>query len=570
MSAATPLSRTQPLGELLVARGIIGPDQLEIALTEQQRNGQMLGKLLVQLGFITENTLRDVLGESFAEQSIDLAHTITDAAALALVPKALAQRLKVYPVAWEAEQSTLVLAMADPTDIVALDQVRGRIGASRKVRPVLAGETEVLNAIQQTYGFELSIDGILREIETGNIDIKSLQDGVAEYSHPLVRLIDALLVDAVNRGASDIHFEPEEFFLRIRYRIDGVLRQIRSLHKMYWPGMVVRMKVMSDMNIAEMRAPQDGHISLSIGGRVVDFRVAAQPTVHGENFVLRVLDRMKGIVPLPKLGMNPHNEKLIRLMMARPHGIILITGPTGSGKTTTLYSILNEVNSEKINIMTLEDPVEYPMPMIRQSSVNLAAKMDFATGIRSMMRQDPDIILVGEVRDNDTAEMAFRAAMTGHQVYTTLHTNSAAGAFPRLRDIGVDPELMAENIIGVVAQRLVRKLCPHCRRSRRATVAELELLGQPLDRDIELYEPRGCERCDHTGYKGRVAVMEVLRFTRELDELLATGATAGALERAARAVGFRDLVEDGVERVLSGVTSLAEVSRVLDLTSRVR
>lgn len=216
MSAATPLRRTQPLGELLVTRGIIGPDQLEIALTEQQRNGQMLGKLLVQLGFITENTLRDVLGESFAEQSIDLAHTITDAAALALVPKALAQRLKVYPVAWEAEQSTLVLAMADPTDIVALDQVRARIGASRKVRPVLAGETEVLNAIQQTYGFELSIDGILREIETGDIDIKSLQDGVAEYSHPLVRLIDALLVDAVNRGASDIHFEPEEFFLRIR------------------------------------------------------------------------------------------------------------------------------------------------------------------------------------------------------------------------------------------------------------------------------------------------------------------------------------------------------------------
>lgn len=349
-----------------------------------------------------------------------------------------------------------------------------------------------------------------------------------------------------------------------------MLRQIRSLHKMYWPGMVVRLKVMSDMNIAEMRAPQDGHISLSIGGRVVDFRVAAQPTVHGENFVLRVLDRMKGIVPLPKLGMSPHNEKLIRLMMARPHGIILITGPTGSGKTTTLYSILNEVNSEKINIMTLEDPVEYPMPMIRQSSVNLAAKMDFATGIRSMMRQDPDIILVGEVRDNDTAEMAFRAAMTGHQVYTTLHTNSAAGAFPRLRDIGVDPELMAENIIGVVAQRLVRKLCPHCRQSRRATDAELELLGQPADADIELYEPRGCQRCDHTGYKGRTAVMEVLRFTRELDELLATGSTAGAIERAARAVGFRDLVEDGVERVLSGVTSLEEVSRVLDLTSRVR
>ena len=282
--------------------------------------------------------------------------------------------------------------------------------------------------------------------------------------------------------SSDIHFEPEANFLRIRYRIDGMLRQIRALHKSYWPAMTVRIKVLSGMNIAETRAPQDGRIGAHrMRGRQVDFRVACQPTIHGENIVLRILDRQKGIVPLEDLGLAEEHLHQLKLMIARPEGIILVTGPTGSGKTTTLYSVLNHINSEGINIMTLEDPVEYPMALVRQTSVAETAKLDFANGIRSMMRQDPDVILVGEIRDADTAEMALRAAMTGHQVYSTLHTNSAIGAIPRLLDIGILPDIMAGNIIGIVAQRLIRRLCDHCKSPYQAEAHEMHLLGTPAD-----------------------------------------------------------------------------------------
>ena len=366
-----------------------------------------------------------------------------------------------------------------------------------------------------------------------------------------------------------MHFEPEQNFLRIRYRIDGLLRQIRALHKSYWPAMAVRIKVMSNMNIAETRAPQDGRISLNISGRLVDFRVSAQPTIHGENVVLRILDRQKGIVPLDKVGLDDAQLDQLKLMIARPEGIILVTGPTGSGKTTTLYSVLNHINEEGINIMTLEDPVEYPMSMIRQTSVAEAAKLDFANGIRSMMRQDPDVILVGEIRDADTAEMAFRAAMTGHQVYSTLHTNSSIGAIPRLLDIGVLPDIMAGNIIGVVAQRLVRRLCPHCKKPYNAESHEMRLLG--LASDVPpptLYRASGCEHCEYQGYRGRQAIMELLRMDADLDELVARRATMREIKQAALAKGFRSLAEDGLRRVREGSTSLEEVGRVVDLTER--
>jgi general secretion pathway protein E/type IV pilus assembly protein PilB len=388
----------------------------------------------------------------------------------------------------------------------------------------------------------------------------------------MVRLIDALLADAVQNGASDIHFEPEQSFLRIRYRIDGILRQIRSLHKSYWPAMAVRLKVISKMNIAETRAPQDGRIAIKFSGRQIDFRASAQPTTHGENIVLRVLDRQKGIVPLDGLGLDEPELTLLKLMIARPDGVILVTGPTGSGKTTTLYSILNHINTESVNIMTLEDPVEYPMNMIRQTSVNESAKMGFADGIRSMMRQDPDVILVGEVRDKETAEMAFAAAMTGHQVYSTLHTNSAVGSISRLLDIGIVADVMAGNIIGVIAQRLVRRLCPHCRAPHTADGLERRLLGLPEgsrdDSRATLYRAVGCERCAHQGYKGRLAIMELLKMNAELDELVARRASARELRKAAHAAGFKTLVDDGMRRVLEGVTTLEEVSRVVDLTDR--
>ena len=558
-----------PLGKLLMQKGVISEDQLRIALLEQKSKGIPLGKLLISLGFVTDATVREALSENLNQQSADLTSIIADVNAIKLISKDIAKRYHVFPMVFDKDQKNLMLAMADTANIVAIDQISAMLGKEISVTPMLASESEIVKAIDQYYGLELSIDGILQEIETGEINYKSLQSVSNEYSQPLVRLMDAILADAVQKNASDIHFEPEEFFLRIRYRIDGILRQIRSLHKTYWPAMVVRLKVMSNMNIAETRTPQDGRISINFSGRQIDFRSAAQPTTHGENFVLRILDRQKSLVPLDNLGLEENDLMLLKLMIARPEGIILVTGPTGSGKTTTLYSILNHVNTESVNIMTLEDPVEYPMTMIRQTSVNESAKMGFASGIRSMMRQDPDIILVGEIRDTETAEMAFSAAMTGHQVYSTLHTNSAIGAIPRLLDIGILPDLMAGNIIGVVAQRLIRKLCPHCKEKFQIEDMERILLGlEGNDIPVTIFRAAGCALCDHQGYKGRLAIMEILKINGDLDDLIARRATAREIRSAALASGFRPIVVDAVRRVLEGITTLDEISRVVDLTDR--
>lgn len=558
-----------PLGERLVAAGLITPDQLQVALTEQSRRDEPLGRILVRLGLISEGVMRDMLGETLGHESIDLSSVIPDPDALIMVPKDIARRYHLLPINFDKNRKVLTLAMADTFNVVALDQTAALLGSDIGLETLVAGEAEIESAIEQFYQYELSIQGILHEIDTGEVDQLGLATGQEEYNHPLVRLVDAILADAVKRDASDIHLEPEAGFLRVRYRIDGVLRQVMALHNSYWPGMVVRLKVMSKMNIAETRAPQDGRISLSSAGRKVDFRVACQPTTHGENFVLRILDRKKGIVPLEKLNLAKDTLTSLQVMMARPEGILLVTGPTGSGKTTTLYSMLNFRNEESVNIMTLEDPVEYPMPMIRQTSLNEAAKLDFANGIRSMMRQDPDVILVGEIRDEETAEMAFRAAMTGHQVFSTLHTNSALGAMPRLIDIGVKPQIMAGNIIGIVAQRLVRRLCKHCKQAYAPDETERQLLQTSATKPILLYKEGGCEACGFLGFKGRVAVIEVLKITQELDEMIARSATLQEMREAATNAGFRDLASDAVRHVLAGVTSLAEISRVVDLTSRV-
>lgn len=557
------------LGDLLISKGIINADQLRIALTEKKTDPDPVGKILVKLGFVTESVLRDALGESLGQDSVDLSIIVPDPEVIKLIPKSLALRYSVLPLNFDVRGQSLSLAMADTFNIVALDQISALIGEHIKLNPVLAGEAEISSAIDQFYGFDLSMEGILNELETGVIDFQSLQSGDDKYSQPLVRLVDAILTDAVKRGASDIHFEPEEGFLRIRYRIDGVLRQASTLHKNYWSGIAVRLKVMADMNIAENRAAQDGRISLTLIGRSIDFRVASQPTTHGENIVLRILDREKGIVPLEKLQLTPSALTQLKMMMARPEGIILVTGPTGSGKTTTLYSMLNHRNDESVNIMTLEDPVEYPMSMIRQTTVNEAAKLDFANGIRSIMRQDPDIILIGEIRDEDTAEMALRAAMTGHQVYSTLHTNSALGAIPRLLDIGVLPDIMAGNIIGVVAQRLIRKLCLHCREEYVPEDIERKILGLQEPNQQKIYRASTCERCNHTGYKGRLALLEILRIDHDMDDLIARRATMRELKVMAEQKGFVALAEDGVRRIISGDTSLDEVTRLIDLTSRV-
>jgi type IV pilus assembly protein PilB len=558
----------QPLGSLLVDKGVISDDQLRIALQEQYKTHQPLGRLLVRLGFLSEATIRDVLSENLGQESVDLSATIIDPAALLLIPRDVARRYQLLPLSLDRANHVLILAVADPDNIIALDQVRAMLKDEYRLVTQLAGESDILRAIDQYYGFELSIDGILHEIEPGEMEYQIQQSGVNEFSQPVVRLIDALLTEAVQHGVSDIHFEPENSFLRIRYRIDGVLRQVRSLHKSFWPAMVVRLKVMSSMNIAETRAPQDGRISLRLSGRPIDFRVASHPTTHGENLVLRILDRQKGIVPLHQLGLDEAALNMLKMIISKPEGIVLVTGPTGSGKTTTLYSILNHVNTESVNIMTLEDPVEYPIALIRQTSVNEAAKLDFANGIRSMMRQDPDIILVGEIRDHPTAEMAFRAAMTGHQVYSTLHTNSAIGAVPRLLDIGILPDIMAGNIIGIMAQRLIRMLCEECKHPYQPESQERKLLGIQPHQDLTLYRAAGCDACHHQGYKGRMAIMELLKMDYDLDDLVATRASTSKIKEVALAKGFRPLAMDGIRRILQGVCSLAEVRRVVDLTDR--
>ena len=560
--------RKPRLGELMVQQGLISPDQLRIALTEQEHSDLPLGRQLVLLGFVTEIMVRDVVADTIGFESIDLSTIVADVDALNLVPQDFSRRYHLLPVAYEAATKTLVVAMADMFNVVALDQLRAMLGGRIQIRPLLAAEAQLEEYIDHFYGYELSVDGILHEIETGEIDYNSLSAGGDEYTQPVVRLVGALLMDAVKRGASDIHFEPEYAFLRIRYRIDGVLHQVRSLHKSYWGGVVVRLKVLSGLDIAETRAPQDGRLSMNLCGRPIDFRVSSHPTINGENIVLRVLDREKSIIPMERMGLRPNTLEELRLMMTRPEGIVIVTGPTGSGKTTTLYSLLSYRNTEAVNIMTLEDPVEYPVSMMRQTSVAEVNKVDFANGIRSIMRQDPDIILVGEVRDEDTATMAFRAAMTGHQVFTTLHTNSALGVFPRLSDIGILPDIMAGNIIGVVAQRLVRVLCPHCKEPHELDDLQRKIMRlKPSDKP-KIFKPKGCKQCNQTGYRGRMAIIELLRIDSDMDSLISRRAHLDELQKMAMDKGFVTLAEDGVRRIIEGYTSLAEVMRVIDLTNR--
>ena len=558
------------LGELMVQQGLITKDQLAIVLAEQRNSNVPIGRLLVRLGFVTETAIRDIMARTVGQESIDLAQVLADPEALSLVPEEFARRNHLLPIAYDPTDHVLTIATTEIFNVVALDQLRAMLGPHVELKTQLAAEAQLGDYIDQFYGHELSVDGILTEIETGEIDYDSLQAGGDEYTQPMVRLVNAILVDAVKRGASDIHFEPEYAFLRIRYRIDGVLETVRSLHKTYMPGITVRLKVVSEMNIAETRAPQDGRMSLTLNGRPVDFRVSTQPTIYGENIVLRVLDREKSIVNLDRMNLSKETMNKLDVMLARPEGILVVTGPTGSGKTTTLYSLLAQVNDETVNIMTLEDPVEYPLTLMRQTSVNEVARMDFANGIRSIMRQDPDIILVGEVRDKETAEMAFRAAMTGHQVFTTLHTNSALGAFPRLLDIGIQPEIMAGNIIGIIAQRLVRILCSHCKEAYAPSQAERLLLGAAADSVSFLFRPVGCKSCGNKGYRGRTPIMELLVMDGDIDELVARRATAKELRAEAVSKGFCSLAEEGVTRALDGITSIAEVARTVDLTGRLR
>lgn len=553
------------LGELLVTRGLISKDQMEVALKEQKASGKMLGGTLVEMGFITESVLGEVLAESSGSAQFDPKSAMLDSDLVHQLPKDVATRHKVIPVS--LDEKGLHIAISDVYNVIAIDQVRRHFPRNVKVIPVFCPEGEILELIDQYYDYEVMIDGIIREIETGIQENQKL-DGVQEgYVNPTVRLVNAILVDAIKHGTSDIHLEPEGAFVRVRYRIDGQMMQARSLHRDYWSAILVRIKIMSDMNIAETRAPQDGRIAFSVAGRDVDFRVAVQPTVHGENIVLRLLDKNKSLMSFDKLEYSPENAELLKKLLKRPEGVIVVTGPTGSGKTTTLYSILSFINNIEVNIMTLEDPVEYQLPLIRQTNVREGV-MDFASGVKSLLRQDPDIIFVGEVRDKETAVMAVRAALTGHQVFTSLHTNDALGVIPRLVDIGVPPTLLSGALIGVIAQRLARRLCPRCKKERVATEEECRLMALDPASPPKVFEAVGCDGCSNRGYKGRLALSEIIRVDKELDEMIAVGTTKSVMNEHIVKNGFKSMADDGIRRVLAGDIDIPELVGAVDLTDR--
>ena len=553
------------MGDRMIAMGLIDSGQLNVALQEKKVSNKMLGQILVDLGFITEQTLIAFIAESSGFGVFDPSNSIVDGDALGLLEKEVAMKQKVLPVSVDGDD--VYVAMVDPYDVVAMDTLRANLPKGVRVKPMLVAGQVMEEAIDAAYGYASSINAILKELEDEEEleDVATLEEGEA-FSHPVVRLVNALVFDAVKIGASDLHFEPEENFIRLRYRVDGVLYTAQTLHKKHWNSISQRIKILSEMNIADKINAQDGRFGINVGGREVDFRVSSLPTVHGENIVLRVLDKSSSIMELTDLGFSDHNLSLIRKSQTKPEGIIIVTGPTGSGKTTSLYSMLNEINTVDVNIQTLEDPVEYSLPMIRQTAVREGI-LDFGDGIKALLRQDPDIIFIGEIRDQTTAEMALKAAMTGHQVYTTLHTNDSFGAIPRLLDLGLKPGMIAGAIVSVFAQRLTRRLCGSCKEAYTPDADECKILGVDPADPPEVYRARqgGCGICGGQGYKGRIAVAEILTFDEDMDEILAKGADKVDLKNEAIKKGFKSMKDDGILKVLEGVTDLAALSKVVDI-----
>ncbi len=570
-SSSKPISETD-IGELLLKRKIITKDQLDVALKEKKdkNSTESVGNILVKMGLITDSMLGEVLSSQAGSQKFNLKSSIIDQRLVHKVPKGFALQNKVIPVSFTKD--TITVAISDLYDIITLDQIKRFFPPRFQIVPVFATETDILKAIDQYYDYEMSIDGILKEIEGAKTDFDDQESMQGNYKSPMVRLVDALLTDAVRSGASDLHFEPEDFFLRLRYRINGKMEQIRTFHNKYWASIAVRIKIMAGMNIAETRKPQDGRIQSTILGRSIDFRVSSQPTVAGENIVMRILDEKQSILSLDKLGFNEKNIAIIEKCIKRPDGIVILTGPTGSGKTTTLYTLLNMINSMDINIMTLENPVEYRLPLIRQSNINPEIGVTFAEGIRTLLRQDPDVILVGEVRDQETAIAAVQAAMTGHQVYTSLHTNDAFSAIPRLLQIGVQPYLLSGALIAVVAQRLARMICPHCKYEYPITPEEKEILTKVLGEEEmknvdHLYRGKGCDKCKGKGYVQRTAIIEVLDVDKEIDDMIVREARKKEILAYLEKKGYITMQVDGARKVIKGITTLDELIRSVDMTA---
>jgi len=556
-------------GDVLVEMGVLTQEQVDQVLAEQQVSHLRIGDIALAKGWVTKRDLMEALARRLGVMYLDLAEARVDPVAIDLVSEKDARRYSAVPISF-VDEHTLLVAMADPSNIVAIDDLRILTGFD--IEPAIASGEDIIEMLAKMRRTDAEVAEHL-EPRTADIGEEPSQDELRDIREqvdaaPVVKLVNGVLARAADEGASDVHFEPQAKEMLIRFRHDGVLHEIMTIPKRMQAGVVSRLKIMADLDIAERRIPQDGRIGLTVGGRPIDMRVASLPTVYGEKIVIRLLDRSNVMLRLEELGFSDSALNRYRRSFTKPYGAVLVTGPTGSGKSTTLYGTLNILNTSEKNIITVEDPVEYRLAGINQVQINPKAGLTFASGLRSILRCDPDIIMVGEIRDKETAQIAIESALTGHLVLSTLHTNDAPGALSRLTEMGVEPFLTASAVDCVIAQRLVRKLCEHCREPYRPTQEMLQRLAFPqeaVDRwsEITLNRAVGCSRCNNTGYKGRLGIYEIMPVSEAIERLIVERKSADEIGRVANAEGMVTLRDDGLQRVLQGVTSIEEISRVI-------
>ncbi|MDX6209093.1 MAG: type pilus assembly protein PilB [Frankiales bacterium] len=550
------------LGDILLESGLVTREQLMEAFDEHQRLGRSLGRVLVDRGNLSETQLVAALAQQIGLRFVDLSDFPVDGSAVARVPEPVCRRHTALPIAYE--DGRLLVAMADPANVFAIDDIRSLAGC--EVKPVVATRADVLQAINRYHRADADLDDLTSTIdaEDDNHDLASVKEVVEDA--PIVKFVNLLITQAIQDRASDIHIEPAERELRVRFRIDGVLHEVMKSPKSIQSGVISRLKIMSDLNIAERRIPQDGRLSVTANGKKIDLRVATLPTVWGEKVVMRVLDNSTAMLTLADLGFSDNNYERYSQSFGKPYGMILVTGPTGSGKSTTLYATLNIVSTPEKNVITVEDPVEYRIPLINQVQVNNKAGLTFAAALRSILRSDPDIVLIGEIRDHETARIAVEASLTGHLVLSTLHTNDAPSAITRLIEMDLEPFLVGSAVDAVLAQRLARRLCSKCKEPYSPSAESLAANrypwtpGEPLP---TLYRPVGCSNCSKTGYKGRLALHEVMVVSEDVERMAVERASSAAIGRVAREQGMTSLRDDGMRKVGEGVTSLEEILRVV-------
>ncbi len=559
----------QKLGEILIGKGLLTQDALERVLEAQKRSEEPLGEILVRDGLVTEEQVAEAIAGQLGIPYVQISATVVDREVLALVPEEMARRLKVLPLF--QVMNSLSVAMGEPYDVLAIDQIHKATGLT--VLPASCSKTGLLEAINRFYRVDSSVKQVLGQYEAEKKkeagagaaarDGEGILDSAASIEDaPVVNLLNLLIIQALRDRASDIHMEPDVDCLRIRYRVDGVLREVSRTARDIHPALIARLKILSKLDVSEKRIPQDGAMSVRFDGKQFDLRVSTLPTVLGEKAVLRVLDKSSVMIGLKELGLPKRVLTTWMQLIKNPDGIVLVTGPTGSGKTSTLYASLNEINDLEVNIITVEDPVEYGFPIINQVQTNHKAGLNFAAALRSILRQDPDIIMVGEIRDLETAEIAIRAALTGHLVLSTLHTNDTIATITRMVDMGIQPYLVSAAVRGILAQRLVRRICTKCIAPAKAPKPELLPFLGTIPEGMQFFAGKGCHECRGTGYAKRVGLYELLVLDEEIRALVSSGASIGTIREAAAAGGHITLVEDGVEKIAEGRTTLEEVVRV--------